>query len=110
MRAVATNPIFPLAAIKERIRWAGLHDIAFDAVTSYEHMTACKPLPGYFAETAAMLGVEADRCLMVGDDRTLDMAAADIGMRTFYCGPDEDVSADFVGDLSALTALMPRLT
>jgi FMN phosphatase YigB (HAD superfamily) len=107
--AVATNPIFPLAAIRERIRWAGLEGARFDAVTSYEVMTACKPQSAYFEETAGMLGVSVSDCLMVGDDRSLDMAAANVGMRTFYCGPDDDASADFSGDLPALVELLPRL-
>ncbi len=33
-----------------------------------------------------MLGVAPATCLMVGDDRALDMPAADLGMRTFYVG------------------------
>ncbi|HZL06963.1 MAG TPA: HAD family hydrolase, partial [Coriobacteriia bacterium] len=45
--AVATNPIFPRVAVDHRIRWAGLDDVAFDVVTTYEEMTACKPHGAY---------------------------------------------------------------
>jgi len=107
--AIATNPIFPLSAIRERMRWAGVDDLAVDLVTSYENMKATKPLPTYFTQTASLLGVEKADCLMVGDDRGLDMGAADVGMRTFYCGAAPIPACDYHGDLLALAALLPRL-
>lgn len=108
--AVATNPIFPRAAIDERMRWAGVGDLGIEVVTSYENMRACKPNPEYFAQTAEMLGVDPRECLMVGDDRSLDMAAADIGMRTFYVGDGARPQSDYAGDLFDVRDLLGRLT
>ncbi|MDO9556210.1 MAG: HAD family hydrolase [Coriobacteriia bacterium] len=107
--AVATNPIFPRIAIQHRIAWAGLDDLGLEIITSYETMHACKPLPEYFRQTAEMLGVDPTECMMVGDDRFLDMPAADTGMQTFYVGSDTDTSADYCGDLVALSDLLPRI-
>jgi len=107
--AIATNPIFPADAIKERMRWADVVDLPVNVVTTYENMLATKPLPAYFTQTATMLGVEPTRCLMVGDDRVLDMTAADVGMRTFYVGPRPLPASDYAGDLRDLAALLPRL-
>jgi len=107
--AVATNPIFPLSAIRERMRWADVHDLPVHAVTSYETMHATKPLPAYFSETASLIGAATHACLMVGDDRVLDMGAADIGMKTFYVGKDPIPASDFSGDLRDLAQLLPRL-
>jgi FMN phosphatase YigB (HAD superfamily) len=107
--AIATNPIFPLAAIEHRIAWADLGDVPVHVVTSYETMTATKPHPEYFRQTARLLGVEPRDCLMVGDDAVLDMPAADIGMRTFYVGDRPGTAADTTGDLEALAQLLPRL-
>ena len=106
--AVATNPIFPMTAVRHRISWAGLDDVRFHAVTAYEDMHATKPMAAYFRETAALLGAHPSECLMVGDDPVLDLAAADVGMRTFYVG-DGDVPCDFSGGLADLAALLPRL-
>lgn len=106
--AVATNPIFPRIAVDHRIAWAGLGDVAFDVVTTYECMTACKPHGAYFAQTAAMLGVDPAECLMVGDDIALDLPASDIGMRTFLKG-DARSSADYRGTLDDLAGLLPLL-
>lgn len=107
--AVATQPIFPRLAIEHRLKWAGLDDLRFDVVTTYEIMGACKPHGDYFRQTAAMMGCRPSECLMVGDDRSLDMPAADVGMRTFYVGGATDVVADFTGTLSELPALLARL-
>lgn len=107
--AVATQPIFPRAAIDHRLAWAGLSDVAFDAVTTYEVMNACKPRPEYFRQTAAMIGCTPTECLMVGDDRGMDLPAADIGMRTFYVGRDSSAPADLRGPLTDLPGVLARL-
>lgn len=108
--AIATNPIFPLSAIRERMRWACVNDLPVDAITSYEVMHATKPSPGYFAQTAEMLGVDPIDCLMIGDDRTLDMGAADVGMRTFYVGSAPAPASDYRGSTADVAPLLRRLT
>ncbi len=107
--AVATNPIFPRQAVQHRLAWAGLADIGFALVTSYEDMTACKPHGEYYRQVAAHLGVDPRDCIMVGDDRYLDLPAADVGMRTFYVGSHEDAASDYRGTLSEFAELLPRL-
>jgi FMN phosphatase YigB (HAD superfamily) len=107
--AIATNPIFPRDAVAERMRWAGIDDLRVHVVTTYEDMHATKPHTAYFSETATMLGVKPTSCVMVGDDRMLDMPAADVGMRTFYVGRDRGVPSDWRGTLVAFEELLPRL-
>jgi FMN phosphatase YigB (HAD superfamily) len=106
--AIATQPIFPAAAIAHRLAWAGLADVAFDAVTTYESMFACKPQRAYFEQTSAMIGCAPEQCLMVGDDRDIDMPASDVGMRTFYVGGDAETPADHRGTLRVLADLLQR--
>jgi len=108
--AIATNPIFPLSAIEERMRWAGLEGLGVHAVTSYENMHATKPHAAYYLQTAELLGVDPRECVMVGDDRVLDMAAADIGMRTFYVGNGSTPTCDWSGTLEELAGLLTRLS
>jgi len=107
--AVATNPIFPRAAILHRMSWAGISPEDVDVVTDFETMRATKPLPAYFRQTAALLGVDPARCLMVGDDRMLDLSAADIGMRTFHVSGSADAAATYSGTMSDVATLIPRL-
>lgn len=81
--ALATNPIFPMAATETRIRWAGLEPSDFILVTAYENSWYCKPNPAYYREILEKLNLEPEECLMVGNDVTEDMAAAKIGMNVF---------------------------
>jgi FMN phosphatase YigB (HAD superfamily) len=88
--AVATNPIFPLSAVAERVRWAGLGGCPFALLTAWDNMHFCKPHPEYFLEVAGMLEVEAESCLMVGDDLANDLPAVEAGMRTFLVTDHSD--------------------
>lgn len=106
---LATNPIFPREAIVERLRWAGFEPSEFAGITSYEQMHACKPLPGYYRQAAGLAGLTPAECLMVGDDPVLDAAAADIGMKVFYVGPQPAPAVDWSGSLTDLTSLLERL-
>ena len=80
---IATNPLFPMLAIKERLRWVGLLDYPYKLVTAYEEMHFCKPNPNYFLEICQKIGVQPKECLMIGNDMEEDLPAATIGMKTF---------------------------
>ena len=80
---LATNPIFPDAATRMRIRWAGLSVDDFEGYTTYENSTFCKPNPLYFDQVAKRFGLERSECLMVGNDADEDVAALQAGMRVF---------------------------
>ncbi len=109
---IATNPVFPRQAIMERLRWAGVDDLPYNLVTTYEIMHFCKPHPGYFTEIASRLGADPSRCLMVGDDLDLDLVgAAKVGMMTYHVGERADgdgLEPDGRGDLSSLMSWIDR--
>jgi FMN phosphatase YigB (HAD superfamily) len=107
--AVATNPIFPARAIEHRLAWAGVDVARAAAVTTYEFMTAAKPHAEYYRQTAEMLELDPSECMMVGDDAVLDMAAADVGMKTFYVGADPSAIADYRGDMLDVADLIRRM-
>lgn len=83
---IATNPLYPATAIRQRLAWAGVpaEEYPYALVTSYEVMHAGKPHPAYFREIVARLGRRAEECLMVGDDLTQDMVARSVGLRTYW--------------------------
>jgi len=84
--AVATNPLFPLTAIAQRLDWAGVSpdQVAYDFVASYETMHFCKPDPAYYTEILGRLGAPAHESAMIGDNPDDDLApAAGLGMATF---------------------------
>ena len=80
---VATNPLFPRLATESRIRWAGLEPNDFELVTTYENSCYSKPNPNYFLDISKKLGLNANECLMVGNNVKEDMVAKNIGMKVF---------------------------
>ena len=80
---VATNPVFPSTATLQRMGWAGLDPKDFELVTTYENSTRCKPNPEYYVEILKKIGVDAEECMMVGNDVAEDMIAEKLGMKVF---------------------------
>lgn len=80
---VATNPIFPMEAIIERINWAGLNEDDFMYITSFEHMHFCKPQIHYYKEIMNILDLNPVDCLMVGNDVEEDLVSSKIGIKTY---------------------------
>jgi len=94
--AIATNPLFPEAATRARIGWAGLSgfisDFAF--ITHSENMRFAKPSAAYFAEAVARVGVEPDETLLVGDSAQNDIAPASaIGIHTRQVSEEDELGA-----------------
>lgn len=71
---LATNPIFPLEAYRERLRWIGLSLSDFDLVTDYESSHFTKPHTAYYNEILSRVGVAPEDALMIGNDCDEDMA------------------------------------
>jgi len=106
---VATNPVFPVAAIQTRLKWAGVDDFPYALITSYEAMHFCKPHPEYYAEIASILSLKPEDCLMIGDDPERDLPAAEVGMDTFLVGGDGKVRAGHHGDLVDVIELLRKM-
>jgi HAD superfamily hydrolase (TIGR01549 family) len=113
---LATNPVFPLAAIRHRLNWAGLTEDMFTFITSYETMHYCKPHPEYYHEITSRLGVNPENCLMIGNDADDDICAANnVGMKTYLatnlvvnhsgCDPQ----ADYYGKVEELPTFLETL-
>lgn len=80
---LASNPLFPMVAQKNRMRWAGLNIDDFSYITSYENSHYCKPSKEYYTEIAELLKLNPEECLMVGNNATEDMVAREAGMNVF---------------------------
>lgn len=84
---IATNPLFPLTAIEQRLDWAGVgvEEHPYRLVTSYENMHASKENPAYYLEILDRIGRPPESCLMVGDNWEWDMVnAARAGIRGWW--------------------------
>jgi HAD superfamily hydrolase (TIGR01509 family) len=85
---VATNPVYPCAAVLQRLAWAGLPTDSYALVTHAENTHFIKPHIAYYAEVLARVGVEPDQALMVGDHAERDIApAAQLGLHTYHFDP-----------------------
>ncbi|MDD5795628.1 MAG: HAD-IA family hydrolase [Oscillospiraceae bacterium] len=80
---LATNPVFPLAATANRVKWAGMNPEIFEYITVYDNSSYCKPNPKYYEEIAEKLNLNINECLMVGNDVDEDMCTAQMGMETY---------------------------
>ena len=109
---LATNPLFPLCAVKTRLGWAGLEPDDFRLVTHYANSTYCKPNPGYYREVFSKIGKEPEQCLMAGNNPTEDMVAGDLGAEVFLvtdCLENEagaDIAVFRRGKLAKLESLL----
>jgi FMN phosphatase YigB (HAD superfamily) len=94
---IATNPLFPLTAILQRLDWAGLppQKYPFSLIPSYESFFFAKPNTAFFAEILSKLGWPEGPVVMVGDDLNLDIAPArQMGLGTFWINNNEQPSFD----------------
>lgn len=80
---VATNPLFPMKAVLDRINWAGLDAKDFIFITSFEDMHFCKPNLDFYREILKKIEKDPSNCLMVGNDIKEDMIAREIGIKTY---------------------------
>ncbi len=88
--AIATNPLFPLAAIEHRLDWAGLDpDVySFDLVPSYETMHFAKPRPEFVAEVLGRIAAQPGEAVFIGNDDAEDLEPARaLGLATFRVTP-----------------------
>lgn len=91
--AIATNPLFPLTAIEQRLQWAGLpiDQYQFALIPSIEKFHFGKPHITYFAELLAYLGWPDGSVVMVGNDLDMDILPADkFGLPTFWVTKQDD--------------------
>lgn len=83
---IATNPLYPVAAVEHRLSWAGIPvtDFDYSLITTFEHMHAAKPQPEYYREILRRLDQRPENCLMVGDDWRRDIVpATSIGITVY---------------------------
>lgn len=81
---IATTPLLPETAIRQRLDWAGvpIDDFPYKLITSLENSSANKPNLLYYKLIAETIGRSPEECIMVGDEDK-DMVAARLGMKTF---------------------------
>ena len=106
---LATNPVWPLDAVRTRLHAGGLHDFAFDFISHSEVMTCCKPDPRYYRELLERLQARGEECLMIGNDPRKDLPAKEAAINTFLIGNHPpDPRMDACGTLQDLRSGIAR--
>lgn len=80
---IATNPVFPAIATRQRIAWAGLDLADFELVTTFENAHYCKPNLKYYEEVLQTIHAKPNETIMIGNDALEDMIAGELGMQTY---------------------------
>jgi len=81
---LATNPVFPLQAIKVRLKALDLVPEDFSFVTHAGNMSATKPHREYYQEIIKKQNLKPKECLMIGNDKIRDLIAYKEGFKTFW--------------------------
>lgn len=112
---VATNSLFPVTAIEQRLSWAGVGNHPYALITTYDNMHFTKPHLQYYQEICQNIGIAPEDCLMVGNDVEEDMVASRLGMKTFLLterlipAKREIIIPDHQGTIPDLYALVAGL-
>ncbi len=88
---IATNPLFPLPAIRHRLAWAGVpaDEFAYSLVTSYEYMHSAKPQAAYYDEILTVVRAAPNSAIMIGDEWQNDIVPArQAGLDAFWVTED----------------------
>ncbi len=113
---LATNPLFPEIAIRERMRWCGVDRFPWQLITTLDNMHFCKPSLHYYREIVDVLSLDPAMCVMVGNDRQEDMIAGRLGMKTFLVedflidrggGEDPDLRGSLLDVPAGIETLLP---
>lgn len=114
---IATNAVFPLVAIKERLSWAGIEDFPYYLITSMEIMHSCKPHLEYYREILDFVKEEPENCLMVGNDVREDISAKKLLINTYLVingltinELENNLTPDFKAPLEDLLNILPLLS
>ncbi|ACI20057.1 HAD family hydrolase [Dictyoglomus thermophilum] len=112
---IATNAVFPIIAIEERLRWGELQNYPYDLITSMEKMHSCKPNVEYYKEILEKINVPPERAIMVGNDIKEDLSASKLGILTFLYNHENiflnniEYKPDFIGTLKDFFEILPLL-
>jgi FMN phosphatase YigB (HAD superfamily) len=111
---LATQPLFPETATRERMKWCGIDSLPWEMVTTLDNMHFCKPHLEYYREIVEALELEPSRCVMIGNDMQEDMVAKKVGMKTFLVEDflidrGEDLKPDCRGRLVDVPQALNRL-
>ncbi len=80
---LATNPVWPVELVHMRMQWGGIDPNYFQSITTADRMHACKPSLEYYHEILKQQHFKPEECLMIGNERKMDLPATQAGLSVF---------------------------
>lgn len=103
LMAIATNPLFPELATRQRIMWAGLDPSDFAFFSTFNDFHFTKPNLTYYAECLGKLGWPEGNTVMVGDNLTHDvLPMQEMGFPTYWVTSDSAENKRVHGTLAGV--------
>ena len=84
---LATNPVWSIDLVKLRMRWGGINPDFFKSITTSDRMHSCKPTREYYREILLLENWKAEDCLLIGNERAMDLPATRVGIAVFLIRP-----------------------
>ncbi len=84
---LATNPVWKAEFVKMRMIWGGIDPEDFKSITTSDRMHSVKPTPEYYREILSQEGFKPEDCLLVGNERKMDLPATEVGISVFLLRP-----------------------
>lgn len=109
LTALVSNPLMPLVAIQEQIRWTGLTPEQFKVIASLDNLHYSKPSLQFFSEVAEQVGVRPQSCLLVSTHID-DVICKELGMKFFHVGStmESEIQTNYAGQLDDLSRLISQ--
>lgn len=107
LTAIVSDPLMPLMAIYEQVRWSGLTPEHFKVIAALDNFHYTKPSLEFFNEVAEKLGVRPESCLLVSTHRN-DLISQELGMKVFLVGYtlESEDKTNYGGSLEDLSLLI----
>lgn len=87
---LATNPVWSKDIVHMRMKWGGIDPDYFRSITTADRMHACKPTKDYYEELLEQEDFNAKHCLMIGNERKMDLPAVKAGINVFLIRPEAE--------------------
>lgn len=108
--AIATNPVFPETATRQRIEWAGLNPDDFAFFSTFNNFHFIKPNLSYYAECLGRLGWPEQPAMMIGDSLTYDLLPMEkMGFQTFWIALHTNATERAHGELSDVKPWLEKI-
>lgn len=80
---LATAPVFPETATRQRAAWNNISLEDFLLVTTFENSRHTKPSLDYYRDILEELKLSPEETLLIGNDASDDLAAAELGISVY---------------------------